>query len=134
MAILKILKSKKTSSKDSKEVKNVKKETQKSVISSTSSQASNSRPLPRYYVTKPWISEKAAFMTELNQYFFAVTDDANKNIVKKEIENRYHVKVSRVNMLIKKPKIKKLGFLSGKSKGFKKAIVTLMPGHKIEII
>ncbi len=87
-----------------------------------------------YLMKKPWISEKAARLTAENQYVFEVVKNANKNSVKKEVENRYGVKVERVNIINRPAKTKKFGGKISVGAVIKKAVVKLKPGHKIEIL
>jgi len=81
---------------------------------------------------QPRISEKAGRLVNLNKYVFKVKRDANKIEVKKAIETAYKVRVTQVNMVINKGKHRTFGQVSGKTQGFKKAIVTLKKGDKID--
>ena len=58
----------------------------------------------------------------------------NKPEVAKAIESMYGVKVSSVNILNKRGKIKRLGRNTGKIPGYKKAVITLEKGNKIEVM
>jgi len=83
-------------------------------------------------LVQPRISEKAGHLTSLNKYVFKVKPQANKIEVKKAIETFYKVKVLQVNMIRNQGKNRNFGRTSGKTSGFKKAIVTLKKGDKIE--
>jgi large subunit ribosomal protein L23 len=83
---------------------------------------------------KPLISEKATIAKETaNQVVFFVHPGANKIEVKKAVEKAFNVSVERVNMVRKRPKLRRrFGRVTGKVSGHKKAYVTLVPGDKIE--
>ena len=89
-------------------------------------------------IQSPHITEKAGFLNEQNKYVFKVASKANKIEVKKAIEILYKVKVERVHMIHSAPKKRRLGrhegWRGGLKKGFKKAVVTLKEGEKIEIL
>jgi large subunit ribosomal protein L23 len=82
----------------------------------------------------PHITEKATNLAEKNQYVFRVWQKANKNEVKKAIENLYKVKVMDVKIINVPAKRRRLGRISGWKKGFKKAIVRIKEGQKIEVM
>lgn len=81
----------------------------------------------------PIISEKATSLAESNKYVFKVSKEANKKQIAKAISRVYKVNVLKVNIIKKRPKKRRLGRSEGFAKGFKKAIVTLKKGDKIEI-
>lgn len=83
-------------------------------------------------IKQPWITERTGDLSNLRKYVFIVDKKANKPEVKKAVESLYGVKVSLVNILNTKGKQKRLGKKIGKVSGFKKAIVTLKKGEKIE--
>lgn len=80
----------------------------------------------------PRVSEKSAKQTESGKYVFNVIKAANKVEIKKAVEKAYKVNVTQVNILNTKGKVRNTGRMSGKTSGFKKAIVTLKKGQKIE--
>ena len=83
---------------------------------------------------RPLITEKTADLSMLNKYIFVVGDGANKNEVKKSVESLYGVSVMSVN-IVKVPRKKRhRGRVMGWKAGFKKAIVTVKEGDKIEIV
>lgn len=88
-------------------------------------------------IKRPHISEKASFLAEKNKYVFKVFSEANKSEIKKAIERLYKVKVKKVHLVhlpAKKRRVgRHLGWRQGLKQGYKKAIVSLAPGHKIEI-
>ena len=81
----------------------------------------------------PHITEKATNLTEKNQHVFKIGKKANKNEIKKAIENLYKVKVLDVKIINVPAKRRQFGGISGWRKGYKKAIVKLEKGQKIEI-
>jgi len=83
---------------------------------------------------EPHISEKATILTEQNKYIFKVYPDANKIETKKAVENLYGVRVKNVNMINIPKKRKVIRGIKGTKSGYKKAIVTLEKGYKIELL
>ncbi len=86
---------------------------------------------------KPLVTEKFNAQSEkLNKYGFIVEKSANKIEIKKEIEKMYGVNVSSINTMKYAGKVKsrytKTGFITGKTKAYKKAIVTLVDGDTID--
>ncbi len=88
---------------------------------------------PESIIIAPIITEKSYRNAEEGKYTFRVHPDANKIEIKNAIEKLFKVKVVRVNTLNVKPKRKRLGKYEGRTRKWKKAIVTLAPGDKIEI-
>jgi large subunit ribosomal protein L23 len=87
-------------------------------------------------VLKPVISEKSLDETQRGKYTFRVHNDANKLMVKAAIEELFKVDVINVTVLTTKAKEKsrnrRRGRVEGWSSPWKKAIVTLASGQKIE--
>jgi len=83
---------------------------------------------------KPHITEKATNLLEDNQYVFEVFPKANKIEIKKVIEDFYKVDVLNVKIINIPPKKRRLGRISGWQKGYKKAIVKIKEGQKIELL
>ncbi len=67
------------------------------------------------------------------KYFFQVAKDANKIEIKKAIEEIYKVKVLAVNTSIVRGKLKRVRQEQGSTTPWKKAVVTLKEGQKIEV-
>ena len=84
-------------------------------------------------IIAPVITEKAAASAEKNAYVFKVVATANKTQIKDAIEKAFDVKVENVNTLNTKAKDKRVGKYAGKTKTYKKAIITLKDGQKIEL-
>ena len=83
-------------------------------------------------IIAPVITEKSAHQAEQNVYTFKVASSANKIEIKKAVEAAFGVKVEKVNTLMTKPKAKRVGRYTGKTKTYKKAFVTLKDGETIE--
>ena len=84
-------------------------------------------------IIAPVITEKSASNAENNVYTFKVVKSATKTEIKWAIEKAFNVKVEKVNTLVTKPKDKRVGKYTGKTKTYKKAIITLKDGESIEI-
>lgn len=84
-------------------------------------------------IIAPVITEKSMTNRQVNVYTFKVAKDATKTEIKKAIEEAFKVSVKSVNTLNTKSKKKRVGRYSGRTKTYKKAIVTLAEGSSIEI-
>jgi large subunit ribosomal protein L23 len=83
---------------------------------------------------RPVISEKSTLETERNNYTFAVARDANKFLIKSAVEAEFKVTVLGVRVISVRPKQKRRGRRTlGMVPGWKKAVVTVAPGDKIEL-
>lgn len=82
----------------------------------------------------PQISEKAAYLAEKNQYVFRVSLRANKTDVKKATEGIFGVNVLSVKIINIPKKEIRVGGKIGFKKGYKKAIVKIKQGQKIEVL
>ena len=90
---------------------------------------------PHTLVHSPHITEKSTVsMDEGGVYVFRVSKTANKIEIKNAIEDIFDVQVKNVNTVNQRGKRKRLGRSIGFTKGYKKAIVTLKPDHKINIL
>ncbi|MFA8299454.1 MAG: 50S ribosomal protein L23 [Hyphomicrobiales bacterium] len=88
-------------------------------------------------IIKPVITEKMNAISEkMNRYGFIVDKRANKLQIKKAVEEIYDVKVDQINTMNysgkRKSRYTKTGILTGKTKAFKKAVVTLAEGQTID--
>jgi len=87
----------------------------------------------RDIIIAPVITEKSAKISENgNKIVFKVRNDANKVQIKQAIEKIFGVKVIKVNTINVKPKYRRVGRYAGTTSRYKKAIVTLAEGSKIE--
>ena len=89
--------------------------------------------IPHDIVIRPLITEKTSIQKEVNnQITFEVDRKANRVEIKKAIENIFNVNVVGVRTMQVKGKTKQRGRIVGKRRNWKKAIVTLMPGERID--
>jgi large subunit ribosomal protein L23 len=89
--------------------------------------------IPHDIVKRPLITEKTSIQKEVNnQITFEVDRRANRVEIKKAIENIFNVNVVGVRTMQVKGKTKQRGRIVGKRRNWKKAIVTLMPGERID--
>ncbi len=81
----------------------------------------------------PLVTEKTTLQKELNnQLTFKVDKRANRVEIKDAVEKNFNTKVQKVRTVQVKGKIKQRGRIIGKRPDWKKAIVTLMPGQRID--
>ncbi|MFA6429298.1 MAG: 50S ribosomal protein L23 [Patescibacteria group bacterium] len=85
------------------------------------------------WLRRPHVSEKAAVLTEKGMYVFDVPLKAEKIAIKKAVESLYKVKVEKVRTLRGPGKVLHRGKRVGVRNDWKKAIVTLKKGQKIEL-
>ena len=84
-------------------------------------------------IIAPVITEKATVASERNQVMFKVAMGATKPQIKEAVEQLFEVKVTQVNTLVRKGKIKASRGRSGRQSDTKRAIVTLAEGHRIDV-
>jgi large subunit ribosomal protein L23 len=90
-------------------------------------------------IRRPVITEKNSWLMDKDQYTFEVHPDSTKIQIKAAVQDAFGVKVKAVNTLNVKPKTKSrmirrgAGRIAGAGRGWKKAIVTLHPGERIDI-
>ena len=84
-------------------------------------------------IQEPCITEKGTKQASENKYFFRVRKDASKPQIKKAVEEIFNVKVTDVNTIMVSGKWKRVRLQPGKTSDWKKAIVTLKQGQKIEL-
>jgi large subunit ribosomal protein L23 len=84
-------------------------------------------------IRKPLITEKTSIQKEnANQLSFEVDCKANRVEIRRAIESIFKVKVAKVRTMQVTGKVKRRGRILGKRRDWKKAIVTLMPGERID--
>ncbi|MDQ3942357.1 MAG: 50S ribosomal protein L23 [Actinomycetota bacterium] len=89
---------------------------------------------PHQIIIRPVISEKSYNLIETqNQYTFQVDKRANKNQIKRAVEEAFDVRVDKVNTVNVKSKPKRQGFLRGRTAAWKKAVVRLAEGERIDL-
>ncbi len=86
------------------------------------------------FLISPILTEKGTIAREEGKYFFKADKIANKIEIKKAIENIFGAKVKYVNIVNIPRKKRRFGRNQGFKAGYKKAIVTLEKGEKIEEI
>ena len=87
----------------------------------------------RQIILAPVVSEKSYSLIEANKYSFRVHPKAHKTQIRQAVEELFEVKVVGVNVVKVRPKPKRRGIHRGTKPGWKKAIVELREGDKIEI-
>ena len=87
----------------------------------------------RQVIVRPVISEKSYALLAANKYTFRVSDRANKTQVRQSVEDIFGVRVTGVRTAWVKPKPKRRGWTSGHRRRWKKAVVTLFPGQRIDV-
>lgn len=85
------------------------------------------------FLLKPLVTEKSTYLQGEGKYCFVVAPSSNKTEIKKAIEANYGVQVTKVRMMNYQGKKVRYGRIEGQRKNWKKAIVTLKKGEKIEI-
>jgi large subunit ribosomal protein L23 len=89
----------------------------------------------RHYdvIVSPAITEKSTIASENNQVVFNVARKATKPEIKAAVEALFSVKVTAVNTLNRKGKVKRFRGTLGRQGDVKKAVVTLAEGHAIDV-
>ena len=89
----------------------------------------------RHYdvIVSPAITEKSTMASESNQVVFNVARKATKPEIKSAVEALFGVKVTGVNTLVRKGKVKRFRGTIGRQSDVKKAIVTLADGDSIDV-
>lgn len=91
--------------------------------------------LTSYDVIKSLVrTEKGSSLESQRKYLFRVADDATKVDVKRAVSEIYKVKVATVNTSAVLGKLKRVRFKTGYTASWKKAVVTLKVGEKIEVV
>jgi len=143
MALLDFLKNKKSAEKAKRPAKaSVAKKVEKTEkkVEAPKAAASAKATAPKtgkfsYEAVKfPHISEKATNLAEGDQYTFEVMPGYNKNEIRKAVEGLYNVDVLSVNIIKIPAKKRRLGKTQGFRKAYKKAVVKIKNGQKIEIL
>ena len=82
---------------------------------------------------RPLVTEKSTVLAERNKYCFEVARDANKTQIKEAVEKAFKVKVASVNVMTVPGKMRRAGRQRGMTAPWKKALVTVEEGNKIEL-
>ena len=83
-------------------------------------------------IVRPVITEKSSRLMEKNQYTFEVHPRANKIQIRNAIQELFKVKVEKVHTIKVHSKPKRMGMFVGKSRSWKKAIVSVQQGQRID--
>jgi large subunit ribosomal protein L23 len=87
-------------------------------------------------VVRPVVSEKSTMLGDQGKYVFEVAPNANKIQIKRAIEEAFaekKIQVASINILRVPGKMRRLGRHIGMTRSWKKAIVTLRPGQRLEL-
>jgi large subunit ribosomal protein L23 len=87
----------------------------------------------RQVIIRPVVSEKSYALIAQNKYTFRVHPDAHKTEIRSAIEEIFDVSVVDVKTMKLRPKPKRRGYTSGQTRGWKKAVVELAAGDRIEL-
>ena len=82
---------------------------------------------------RPVVTEKGTGLQAQNKYAFEVAADANKHQIKQAVEKAFNVNVTAVNVMTVRGKTRRVGRRQVLTPTWKKAMVTLKPGQKIEL-
>ena len=90
---------------------------------------------PEQVIKRPLLlTEKGNTLREAeNKYLFEVNGEANKAEIKNAVETLFNVRVVDVNTQIVRGRMRRMGRGRAKTKNWKKAIVTLQPGEKLDL-
>ena len=88
---------------------------------------------PRDILKRPVVTEKSMALLGENKYTFIVDLKANKVEIRKAVEELFKVKVKKVHTMRYKGKLRRVRRILGRTPDYKKAIVTLHEGNKIEL-
>jgi large subunit ribosomal protein L23 len=87
----------------------------------------------RHVIHSPVISEKSYALIADNKYTFRVHQDAHKTQIRAAVEEIFDVAVVEVRTMTMKSKPKRRGWTRGRTRSWKKAVVELAPGDRIEL-
>ena len=87
----------------------------------------------RQVIRQPIISEKSYALIGESKYTFRVHPEAHKTQIRSAVEEIFNVRVVDVRTMRQKPKPKLRGYTTGRTRSWKKAVVELAPGERIEL-
>jgi len=87
----------------------------------------------RTVIVRPVVSEKSYALIAEGKYTFRVDDRAHKTQIARAVEEIFGVAVAEVRTSKVRAKPKRRGLVKGRTRSWKKAIVQLMPGERIEL-
>ena len=88
----------------------------------------------KFLVKRPIITEKSTELGKSGKYVFLVDSAATVPEAKKVVQSVYNVTVVDANVINVKSKVRRLGRSVGMKQGYKKIIMTLKPGQKLDIL
>ena len=88
---------------------------------------------PRSIIFEPVVSEKSYALMADGKYTFRVDDRAHKTQIAQAVEQVFDVRVTAIRTSKVRSKPKRRGLYQGRSRSWKKAIVQLAPGDRIEL-
>ncbi|HOZ53903.1 MAG TPA: 50S ribosomal protein L23 [Bacilli bacterium] len=85
-------------------------------------------------IKSPVVTEKSATITaDGRKLVLKVAKDANKIEIRQAVENAFNVKIKSINTVTVRPKKKRVGRYTGTTSQYKKAIITLQEGSKLDL-
>lgn len=84
-------------------------------------------------IIRPVVSERSFDLMSQNKYTFEVAKQAPKEEIAAAVEKLFGVHVLKVNTINVKPKTKRVRYVAGQTRSWKKAIVTVAEGDSIEL-
>lgn len=84
-------------------------------------------------IIRPVVTERSFDQMSQNKYSFEVARSAPKEEIADAVEKLFGVHVKKVNTMWVKPKTKRVRYVAGKTRSWKKAIVTIADGEQIEV-
>jgi len=136
MAIIdKLKKAVKVNEDDSEKVVSdaLKKKEDKNISEKSIKSSEKKNVLYHSFISEPYITEKTSMISQENKYVFKVPGNINKIDIKRAVESIFDVTVVKVAVINTQRKKVRLGASFGRRPGFKKAIVKLKEGDKIDI-
>lgn len=119
----------------SKKKKDIEKDKEATVASAPAASVPKRGDATSYRVIfGPHVTEKAGVGNADRKYVFRIAKDAGKTAVKQAVETMYNVDVANVHVLHMPSKVRQVGRHAGVKSGYKKAVVTLKKGSKIDIV
>ena len=86
------------------------------------------------FILKPYITEKTSSLMGIYKFVFLINGNSSKIEIKKYLSEKYIINIKSVNILYKKSKSVRRGRILGKTKKFKKVIITLKDQNNIDKI
>jgi len=88
---------------------------------------------PRTVIRRPILTEKSTRGNELGKYTFEVAGDATKPAIRNAVQQLFSVQVKKVNTIRIHGRQRRRGQQTVHTQGYKKAVVTLAAGQKIDL-